>query len=99
MDAEKKTERWDLRVTPSLDHNTKVLAEHLNKSRNRLIELVMLKATTHPELFFVCCPKCNEPQFDVWEIAMVEGVQKFQCSKGHSFIYDFDEEEIISPTK
>lgn len=95
MDLEKKTERWDLRVTPSLNDDVTKLAELLNKSRNRLIEHILLKATTHPELFFVCCPECKEPQFDVWEIAMIEGVQKFHCSNGHPFVYDFDEERIL----
>lgn len=95
MDLERKTERWDLRVTPSLNEDVNRLADQLNKSRNKLIEHIMLKATTHPELFFVCCPECKEPQFDVWEIAMIEGVQKFHCSNNHSFVYDFDEEKIL----
>jgi hypothetical protein len=94
---EKKTERWDLRVIPSLNEDVTKLAEQLNKSRNRFVEHILLKATAHPELFFVCCPQCNEPQFDVWEIVGVgvEGVQKFECSQGHSFVYDFDQQKIL----
>jgi len=75
---EKKSERWDLRVQPTLDSAVKKLANQLGKSRNRLIELVLWKATDRPQDFFVCCPECNEPQFDIWEIVGVEGVQKFE---------------------
>ena len=93
---EKKSERWDLRVQPSLNEAAKELADKLNRSRNSLIENVMWKAITKPELFFVCCPFCNHPQFDVTEIPKAEGVDRIDCDNcGNHFFYDFEFEKII----
>jgi len=93
----KKTKRWDLRVTPHLDEEATRLAEQVGKSRNQLIESLVATATLWPELFFVCCPKCKEPMFDVREVAIAEGEQELTCSKGHSHLYSFEKEEFISP--
>ena len=94
---EKKSERWDLRVQPSLNNAVQELADKLKRSRNGLIECVLWKATHSPHLFFVCCPACGHPQFDVTEIPTSEGVDRIDCDNcGNHFYYDFGTEKIAT---
>lgn len=90
-----KTARIDMRVVPELKERAGDVARSLGKSRNQFIEDVIWKAVLSPEHFFVLCPKCKEPLFDVEEIPISEGIQSVTCSNGHVHYFDFETEKFI----
>jgi hypothetical protein len=90
----KKSARIDLRVVPELNERAIELAKQVSKSKNALIEHIIWKAVLSPEKFFVLCPTCKVPLFDVEELGVFEGTTKVKCDNGHVHTFDFESEKF-----
>jgi len=93
---QKKTARWDMRVVPDLDSRAKEMAEQLGMSRNVFVEKVVYSAVLMPEKFFVLCPTCKVPMFEVESIPIWEGTSEIKCHNGHVHEFDFETEKFVS---
>lgn len=91
----KKTARIDLRVVPELNERAIDMAKQVSKSKNAFIEHIIWKAVLSPEKFFVLCPTCKVPVFDVEEVPITEGTNDLECDNGHVHTFDFETEKFL----
>jgi len=91
----KKTARLDLRVATQLKERIEDTAKNMSMSRNLLIEHILWKVILSPKEYFICCPECGIPMFDVERIPISEGSQDFTCQNGHTNHFDFETEQFV----